>query len=206
MFAPDRVPGRESPHDVAHGADDVRLDLAQLRPLRHPLVVPLRQPVAHRRQLALDPAAERRRFFGGAADEARRPRDPILQHLGAEATRLGRRTRAAIERVRHRAFRMGERDVHLVLRPAPLDELPIGLRQLVVAERDRERPDHGSRDHRHPGQRLLRAGQGVRSCSKTSRSTRPSNASWRARIESTSFLRGQRRSSTAESLRPGRGR
>src|SRR5918998_4106257 len=38
---------------------------------------------------------------------------------------------------------------------------------------------------------------GVRSCSNTSRSTRPSSASCRALIEAGSFFRGQRRNSTA---------
>ena len=50
---------------------------------------------------------------------------------------------------------MRERNVDLVARAAPLDERAVRLGQLVLAERDRDRPDHRRRNHRDAGERLL---------------------------------------------------
>ncbi len=128
---------------MAERAGDVRFDLTQLRVARNPLLVPLGEPLAHLRQLGLDPARERCGVLGRTADERGGTRHPVAQHLGAEPARLGRRPRAAVEGVGERALGVRERHVDLVGRPAARDELALGLVQLVLAERDRERSDGG---------------------------------------------------------------
>jgi hypothetical protein len=51
-----------------------------------------------------------------------------------------------------------EGDVDLVRRAAALDELTLGLCQLVVTERDRQWPDHRRRSDRDACERLLGVG------------------------------------------------
>jgi hypothetical protein len=131
-------------------------NLPQLRVARDPFVVASSEPVTHLRELSLDPTAERRGVLGRAASESRGSRHPVAEDLRAEASRLGGCPRATVERVRQRALRVRERDVDLVGGAAGFDEVAFGLGQLVVAERDRQRPDHRGRDHRDARQRLLR--------------------------------------------------
>ena len=112
-------------------------------------------------ELAVDPARERDRLRGRAADEARGARDPVGEHVGAEAARLGDRPRAAVERRREPALGVRERHEDRVLRAAGLDELAVRLAQLVLAELELERADHRDRDHGRAGQHLLRAREGL---------------------------------------------
>ena len=54
---------------------------------------------------------------------------------------------------------MGERDEDVLLAAAALLHAPVGLGELVLAERDPQRPDHRHRRDRDAGERLLRAGE-----------------------------------------------
>src|SRR5262249_12439716 len=64
--------------------------------------------------------------------------------------------RAALERRREPALRVRERHVDVLRRAPHLDEPAERLLELVLAERDRERPDDRDGDDGDAGQRLLR--------------------------------------------------
>src|ERR671925_483503 len=81
---------------------------------------------------------------------------PVVEHEGAEAARLGRRPRAAVEGVGEPALGVGERDEDVVLGAAALLDPAFRLGQLVLAERDPERPDDRHRRDGDTGQGLLR--------------------------------------------------
>ena len=146
---------------MAHGPDDVRLDLPQLRVLRERRLRlhPLCKPAPHLGDVGIEEARERHRLLGRAADEARGTGDPVSEHEGLEAAGLRDGARAAVERGREAALCVGERHVDPVGVAAGLDEAPERLLELVLAELELERPDHGDRDHGDPGERLLRIGK-----------------------------------------------
>ena len=144
---------------MAHRAEDVRLRLPEPRVRRAGGIVQRVEPSPHRIQLVLDPARERDRLARVPAHEAGRARDPVREHERAEAARLGRGTRATVERVREPALGVRQRDVDLLLGAAPFLDPPVGLGQRVLAERDQERPHDRHRRHRHACQRLLRGGK-----------------------------------------------
>ena len=122
---------------------------------------------------------------------------------GAEATRLADGACAAVEGDREAALGVGERDVDAFLGAAALDEASLGLLERVVAELDVDRPDDRHRDERDAGDRLRRAcerrqvvGEDLAVAVEPRRELLLPRAD-----ESGSFLRGQRRSSTASAYR-----
>ena len=155
---PAGVAGRPRPHDVAHRADDVRLDLAQLREGRQARIGarPVGEPAAHLRARAPR---------GSATSVTASPVEPQTKHdarvirsrthVRAEAARLGGRPGAAVERRRQPALGVRERDEDLLLRAAGLRQPAERLLELVLAELDRERADDRHRDQRRAGQHLL---------------------------------------------------
>src|SRR6266516_4166276 len=155
---PAGVAGRERPHHVAHRADDVRLDLAQLRVLgetRLRLDAP-REPAAHLCDVRVEDARKRDGLVGGVADEARGARDPVAQDVGSEAARLRGSPCTAEERRREPSLGVRERNIDVLPGASDLAHLSDRLLELVFADRDRKRTDHRDGDHGHTGQRVLR--------------------------------------------------
>jgi hypothetical protein len=83
MFGPHASPVVNAHITWQIGPGDVRLDLAELRVARDPLLFEPGEPVAHLRQLA---SIQRRaqRLLGRVRHERRGARDPVAQHLGPE--------------------------------------------------------------------------------------------------------------------------
>src|SRR6185503_16130488 len=127
----------------------------QARMLRERRVVLTVEPLAHRRELGLHPARQLDGLGRRAADEARGARDAVGEHVRAKAAGLGDGPRAAVQRRREPALGVRERHVDRVLVAPVLDDLAVGLPQLVAAELELERADHGDRDHGRAGQHLL---------------------------------------------------
>ena len=149
-------------------------------------IVGRREEPLHRGQLGRDPARERDRLAPRRADEARRARDPVVQHVRAD--RPGRE-RAARHRRGQPALGVRERDAHRLGRAAGLDHLAV-VRQLVRAELDLDRRRR-DRDHGHADQRLGRGGEGL----EVDRGDMPPSSAHRlaARLDrAASFFRGQR--------------
>ena len=136
----------------------MRLDLAQLRVLRERRIRldPLRKPAPHLGDVGVEEARERYRLFGRAADEAGGSRDPVAEHEGLEPARLRNGARAAVERGREPALGVRERNVDAVGAAPCLDEPPERLLELVLTDLDVDGADHGDRNHRDAGDRLLR--------------------------------------------------
>ena len=112
-------------------------------------VVRRREPLLHRGQLGLHPAREGDRVGRVAADEAGRPRDAVVQDVGAD--RAGGE-RAARHRRGQPALGVRERDVHRLARAAALlDGAVVG--ELVRAELELDRHG-GDGDHRDADERL----------------------------------------------------
>ena len=152
------------------------------------------EPRAHRRQLGVDPARERDRLGGVLADEARRPRDAVGEHVGAD--RAGGE-RAARHRRGQPALGVRERHVHGLGRAARLDDVAV-VGELVRAELDLDRHRrHG--DDRDADERL----RGARERLEVDRrdeavGRRPSPRGVR-RSTAASFFRGQRMQSLRRS-------
>ncbi len=157
---PARVPGRERPEDVAHGADDVSLDLAQLRVGRDPPLRPVGEPAPHLRDVRVEEAGEPDRLVGRLADEAGCSGDAVAEHVRSEAAGLGRGARPPVERRGEPALRVRQGDVDLVAGTPPLGDPPERLLELVVAEVDVQRADDRHRDDRGSGQHLVRVLEG----------------------------------------------
>ena len=112
----------------------------------------------------LDPARERQRVAGVAADEAGRARDPVGDDVRAEAARLLHRPRAraaATRSGRPRCARAGRRPPR---RPAPgLDDLAARRRARTARARSSAaRPRPGSRRCRSPTRPRSRTARGRR--------------------------------------------
>ena len=117
--------------------------------------VGLAEELAHRRHLLLDPA---RRVRARLARVLQTKQDArvILSAIDirSAAAGLGDRLRAALHRGGQAALGVRERDDDLLVRAAGLDDVAV-LRQLVLAERDRELRDR-DRDRDEAGHRLGR--------------------------------------------------
>ena len=97
MFRPHRVAGRVRVHDVAHRADDVRLELAQPRASRGPGD---RLPASHSRIADSWPSIQRANVVASAVSPNRNADARVIrsrEHIRPEAARLGGRARAAGE-------------------------------------------------------------------------------------------------------------
>ena len=128
--------------------------------------------------------------------EARVIRSP--EHEGLEAAGLRDGARAAVERGREAALCVGERHVDPVGGAAGLDEAPERLLELVPPSSSSSGPITETGITATPVSASCAPANGVRSCEKTSPSwVSARNSSCRVLIDSGSFLRGQRRSSTA---------
>ena len=154
---PAGIAGRERPHDVAERPGDVGLDLAQLRVARDPVLVARRR--ASRASSEARPRSSARAPRRPRSSGRRTPRRESSGRGGPRCeSRPTRRPPAPRGRASPRAIlrcaRAGRRPRRSA-RPR-FDERAVRLGQLVVAERDRERPDDGGRDHRNAGERLLR--------------------------------------------------
>ena len=88
------VAGRPAPEHVAHRADDVRLDLAQLGPARQRRIVRRLEPRSQRGHLRLDPARERDRLGSSP-----RTRSTTRASSGRRARASGRTPAASEPRV-----------------------------------------------------------------------------------------------------------
>ena len=194
MFGPHASPGRPRPEDVAHRADDVRLNLAQARAPGERRVVALGEPAPHR----VDALSSSQRPSATAspadsADEAGRSGDPVVKHVRSEATGLCGRPRPAVERRREPALGVRERHVHvLAARARSRRPLPSGSVSSYAPSEIVQRPDHGDGNHRDARERLLRPrsrGSGPRGDVAVERRAPPGAA----RSNRASFLRGQRR-------------
>ena len=87
MFGPTASPVVHCQSTWHIGPTTCVFDAAQLRALRERRVVRRLEPLAHRRQLGVDPARERDRLARVGADEARRARDPVVQHVACGSSR-----------------------------------------------------------------------------------------------------------------------
>ncbi len=104
------VAGRVRVHDVAHGADDVRLDLAELGVLGEVGDWLRSQPGLHLLQLTLDPARKLDRLGDVLEEEGGSAGDAVPEHVGAKATGLADCAGAAVKgdrRGRPRCWRAG---------------------------------------------------------------------------------------------------
>ena len=132
----------------------------------------------------------------------RRPRHPVVEDVRPEAARLGRGLRAAEERDREAALGVGERHVDRVLLRPRSTSRPSGSSSSYSPSSSSTGPTTATGTTAIPVIASVALTSGVRSWSVTTPS-RPSR-SWRARIDSGSFLRGQRLRD--EVLRTGSGR
>src|SRR5207253_2953994 len=82
-------------------------------------------------------------------DEAGGAGDPVSEHEGLEAARFGGCTRAAIERCGEAPFGVSEGHVDPIGGARGLDEPAERLLELIRAEPDVERADHGHRKQQH---------------------------------------------------------
>ena len=165
------------------------LHLAQARVLRERGVVLLGEPGADRVELAREPVRERDRLGGRGEDEAGGARDPIGEDEGAEVAGLGDRLGPAVERSREPALGVGERDEDGVTPGGRLSaSSPPGSLSSYSPSSSSSGPTTETGITATPVSISCARAQGSSSIPVTSPS-RPS-ASWRALIESASFLRG----------------
>ena len=160
MFGPQASPVVQAQRTVAHRPDDVRLHLAQLRPLRERRVVERVEEGAELLERVVEPLAS----CTAQRCLCRQSRMHVSFCRGSTYVRNPpegcRRLHPARHRGRESAFRVRERDEQLLLRAARLAQSPAGS-SIVLAELDDERPDDRDRDHRCAGVRLLRPRPGL---------------------------------------------